>query len=193
MDEEAVLECRTGEKEWKCPIKECNAVLSRKQTLKTHILHVQNIQAGCPPKRYKLYETEETVPVPKRTMYRKRTLTDMCLNHSENACNSDSTSSDNLPTPINEKPTTFEDQLLSLPVLEQASDPDETKVFDNYSEQPMDLVDISSDEDAEYDCEWNPHDLQTRTKVHPTMIHLFMSFRQEILYTSLQYQEQSIS
>lgn len=44
MDEEAVLECRTGEKEWKCPIKECNAVLSRKQTLKTHILHVHNIQ-----------------------------------------------------------------------------------------------------------------------------------------------------
>ncbi|KAL5011498.1 hypothetical protein ScPMuIL_004363 [Solemya velum] len=162
MDEEAVLECRTGEKEWKCPIKECNAVLSRKQTLKTHILHVHNIQAGCPPKRYKLYETEETVPVPKRTMYRKRTLTDMCLNHSENTCNSDSTSSDNLPTPINEKPTTFEDQLLSLPVLEQASDPDETEVFDNYSEQPMDLVDISSDEDAEYDCEWNPHDLQTQ-------------------------------
>lgn len=31
---------------------------------------------------------------------------------------------------------------MSLPVLEQASDPDETEVFDSYDEQRMDLVDL---------------------------------------------------
>lgn len=51
---------------------------------------------------------------------------------------------------------------MSFPVLVQASDSDETEVFDCYDKEPMDLVDISSEEDAEYDYESNPLDSQTQ-------------------------------
>lgn len=67
LTEEEIQACRVNESTWKCP--SCQKTLSRKQTLKTHLSVKHQIRGGVLPKRYKQYETDESVPVPISTRY----------------------------------------------------------------------------------------------------------------------------
>lgn len=42
MDEDFISNCKQGENIWKCPFESCGKVLSRKQTLKSHIANLHN-------------------------------------------------------------------------------------------------------------------------------------------------------
>ena len=42
--EDDILSCQIADKIWLCPIKSCEQALSRKQTLKIHLITVHNVQ-----------------------------------------------------------------------------------------------------------------------------------------------------
>ncbi|XP_052212666.1 uncharacterized protein LOC127831685 [Dreissena polymorpha] len=74
IEENSVLACKQSDKEWACPAPQCRRILSRKQTLKSHLLSVHNISYEVPVKRYKLYDYDSSVPVPRRTHFRQKKL-----------------------------------------------------------------------------------------------------------------------
>ncbi|XP_069136597.1 uncharacterized protein [Argopecten irradians] len=67
LSEEDVEHCKVNKSAWKCS--KCQMILSRKQTLKTHLFIKHKIRAGNPAKRYKLYETDPDIPVPSSTSH----------------------------------------------------------------------------------------------------------------------------
>ena len=46
LSEEDISNCKRSETEWACPITECNAVLSRKQTLKSHLATLHGVKGN---------------------------------------------------------------------------------------------------------------------------------------------------
>ncbi|XP_060589831.1 uncharacterized protein LOC132745022 [Ruditapes philippinarum] len=75
MEEEFILQCKQDDNSWKCPVMTCGKILSRKQTLKSHIVNQHNVEAGKPVKRYKLYESQlqaETSDIPRATLWRHK-------------------------------------------------------------------------------------------------------------------------
>ena len=57
IEENSVLACKQSDKEWACPAPQCRRILSRKQTLKSHLLSVHNISCKYEVKNmlYTLY------------------------------------------------------------------------------------------------------------------------------------------
>ncbi|XP_033730140.1 uncharacterized protein LOC117319447 [Pecten maximus] len=64
--------CLCPDGKWQCPVGDCNQKLSRKQTLKQHITSLHDIDVRWEVKQYKLYEFDQSIPVPRSTQAWKR-------------------------------------------------------------------------------------------------------------------------
>ncbi|WAQ94314.1 hypothetical protein MAR_006785 [Mya arenaria] len=86
FDDERLIECRKGEKQWLCPVGGCTKVLSRKQTLKIHIAVFHQLEKYCVQTRtYKDYEYTAVDTFPRTTAWRKHqhTATSQHTHHEE--------------------------------------------------------------------------------------------------------------